>query len=126
MPTISLRRAEMLSYLQGCGPVGEWVAPLTKHISADLGFSNPHVCKLVANLVRNGFVEVRRIGLKRKEYRVLVRLETPGVEIIDHGERSELAKERMRMKALAREARRRAKRPKIRWAGYAARSAAQW
>lgn len=130
MKTIPLRQAEMLSYLQGCGPVGEWVAPLTADIAKDLNIARPLVCQFVKALVKRGFIQIAYIGERRREYRVLIRLERPDVQIIDHGHRTAEARKVMRQKALAREARRRAERnaprPKIRWAGFDKWEAAAW
>jgi hypothetical protein len=133
MRHIAMRQAEMLSYLQGCGHVGEWVCPITGHISQDLSLARAQVCQIMKMLAAYGYIEMRYLrSIRGKEYRVLIRLETPGLVIVDHGERSEESKEKMRQKALQREARKRAKaetkprKPLIQYSGFDKLAAAQW
>lgn len=78
MKPICERNAEALSYLQGLGPVGTWVAPRNKHMASDIGVSHSHLCLLLDALVAQGFVE-RRAGWNVLEYRVIKRLESRDV-----------------------------------------------
>jgi hypothetical protein len=79
---ITPRSAELLSYLQGLGPVGQWVSPKPEWLRADLGINNRTVLmKNVSKLKAKGIIESRRIvGRQQYEYRVLRRLES-GIRI---------------------------------------------
>jgi hypothetical protein len=85
---ISARCAELLSYLQGCGPVGEWVMPVARHMSGDLGIAKTQLCIQVNKLREQGFIETQWLEnecgtleiTRFRQYRVLIRLETPWVK----------------------------------------------
>jgi hypothetical protein len=79
---ITPRAAELLSYLQGLGPVGRWVSPKPEWLRADLKINNRTVLmKNVSKLRAKGIIESRRIvGRQQYEYRVLRRLES-GISI---------------------------------------------
>lgn len=77
MIQISLRQAQLLSYLTGRARVGEaFNAPLTQ-IAGDLEMSESQVCQFMRHLVRRGLVERVEGGLLR----VVRRLEDQNVEI---------------------------------------------
>jgi hypothetical protein len=75
---ITPRCAELLSYLQGLGDVGQWVSPKPEWLRADLKINNRTVLmKNVSKLRAQGIIESRRIvGRQQYEYRVLRRLES--------------------------------------------------
>ena len=79
---ITPRSAELLSYLQGLGPVGQWVSPKVEWLKADLAFNNRTILmRNVSRLKAQGIIESRRVeGTKQYEYRVLRRLES-GISI---------------------------------------------
>jgi hypothetical protein len=79
---ITPRSAELLSYLQGLGPVGQWVSPKAEWLRADLKINNRTVLmKNVSKLRAEGIIVSRRIvGRQQYEYRVLRRLES-GIRI---------------------------------------------
>lgn len=75
---ITPRQAELLSYLQGLAPVGEWVEPQAKHIRQDINCNTRvQLCLLRQALVEKGTIEVKRIGYKNEgyAYRVIKRVE---------------------------------------------------
>ena len=79
---ITPRSAELLSYLQGLGPVGQWVSPKPEWLRVDLAFNNRTILmRNVSRLKAQGIIESRRIvGRQQYEYRVLRRLES-GIRI---------------------------------------------
>jgi hypothetical protein len=80
---ITPKTAELLSYLQGLGPVGQWVSPKPEWLRTDLGINNRNRLFLMINEMRKqGIIETRRPhgGRHRLEYKVLRRLEQ-GIEI---------------------------------------------
>lgn len=75
---ITPREAELLSYLQGCGPVGEWVFPEPKHMRADLGFASRYsIWRRVDALRDYGAIETRKAewNTRLHQFRVLIRVE---------------------------------------------------
>jgi hypothetical protein len=80
---ITPKTAELLSYLQGLGPVGGWVSPEAEWLRADLGINNRNRLFLMIDEMRKqGIIETRRPhgGRHRLEYKVLRRIEQ-GIEI---------------------------------------------
>jgi hypothetical protein len=75
---ITPRSAELLSYLQGLGPVGQWVSPKAEWLRADLAINNRTILmRNVLPLRAKGIIETRRVvGRRQYEYRVLRRLES--------------------------------------------------
>jgi hypothetical protein len=75
---ITPREAELLSYLQGCGPVGTWVFPEPRHMRDDLGFMSRYsIWRRVEGLRDCGAIETRKAAWNARlhEFRVLVRVE---------------------------------------------------
>lgn len=68
---ITPRQAELLSYLTGRGPVGEWFNAPRTQIAEDTGISEYGVCQFMRGLVEKGCVERDELGLLR----VIKRLE---------------------------------------------------
>ena len=79
---ITPRSAELLSYLQGLGPVGQWVSPKAEWLRADLGINDrTTLYRLVGVLKAGNIIESRRaFRVVTYEYRVLRRLEN-GIRI---------------------------------------------
>lgn len=102
---IGMRQEELLSYLQGITPVGEWFVPVINYISKDLNMPHSQVCWYLAILSERGILERRNLIKPAKyfEYRVLHRLES-GKITIDTS--------RYRLTPEQREAARRSKMPK--------------
>lgn len=87
MHAIVERDAEVLSYIQGMGKVGEWV-PLCwkKRVMADdLGVSRSQLYMHIDSLVEKGFIEQRHDA-----FRVLRRLESSDVVQINSKSRRPL------------------------------------
>ena len=79
---ITPRSAELLSYLQGLGPVGQWVSPKVEWLRADLGINSRSDLHRLVNVLKAGnIIESRRdFRVVTYEYRVLRRLES-GIRI---------------------------------------------
>lgn len=80
---ITPRTAELLSYLQGLAPVGQWVSPKPEWLRTDLGINNRvWLFRMIDELRSRGIIDTRRPhgGKHRMEYRVLRRLES-GIKI---------------------------------------------
>lgn len=74
---ITPRQAELLSYLTGRGPVGEWVSAPRREVMADLGMSSSAIAHKLAALFQAKLIERDVWGV----YRVLRRLEDGGIAI---------------------------------------------
>lgn len=72
------QEAELLSYLTGRAPVGEWFAVPRTEIIDDLVLRNDRLSQLLRVLIDRRLIERDMPG----QYRVLRRLEDSGVEII--------------------------------------------
>lgn len=72
------QEAELLSYLTGRAPVGEWAHVTRAEILADLVLREDRLSQLLRSLVDRGLIERDWSSF----YRVLHRLEDGGVEIV--------------------------------------------